>query len=112
MKPGVKFSPESNGVLARYHWPGNIRELENVIERAVNMVGGDVIEPTILGPITKEARKVVLPERPGSLLMDVERQTIKEIIIRMECNLSKAATMLGITRATLYRKIKKYNLST
>jgi transcriptional regulator of acetoin/glycerol metabolism len=112
MKPGVEFVPESEQILARYHWPGNVRELENIIERTVNMVVGGVIEPAMLGPITAEARKVVLRERPGSLLMDVERQTIMEIIKTVEFNMSKAAKMLGITRATLYRKIKKYNLST
>jgi transcriptional regulator with PAS, ATPase and Fis domain len=112
MKPGVEFVPESEQILARYHWPGNVRELENIIERTVNMIVGGVIEPAMLGPITAEARKVVLRERPGSLLMDVERQTIMEIIKTVEFNMSKAAKMLGITRATLYRKIKKYNLST
>jgi transcriptional regulator of acetoin/glycerol metabolism len=111
MKPGVEFSSESEQILARYHWPGNIRELENIIERAVNMVVGDIIEPSMLGPISVETRKAVLTERPGSVLMDVERQAIVEIIKAMEFNMSKAAKMLGITRATLYRKIKKYNLS-
>ena len=111
MKPGVEFSSESEQILARYHWPGNIRELENIIERAVNMVVGDIIEPSMLGPISVETRKAVLTERPGSVLMDVERQTIMEIIKAMEFNMSKTAKMLGITRATLYRKIKKYNLS-
>jgi len=110
-KPGVKFSSESEQILERYHWPGNVRELENVVERAVNRVDGNVIEPIHFGPLTPGKKKAFSTKHPGSLLEEAERQTITETIQAMGFNISRASKVLGITRSTLYKKIKKHNIS-
>ncbi len=109
-KPGIKLSADSEQMLFRYHWPGNVRELENLVERAVNLVDQDRIEPELFGlPLTK--RKIVsVTENGGALLEEAEKQTIIEVIESMECNISKASKLLGISRATLYKKFKKYNI--
>lgn len=109
-KPEVCFSPKAEQILARYHWPGNIRELENIVERAVNLVDGVVIGPEHLGSLPTRSKKQLLPKFQGSLLSEVEKRTIMESIEAVAFNKSRAAKMLGITRATLYKKIKKYNL--
>ena len=110
-KPGIKLSDDAEQVLFRYRWPGNVRELENLVERAVNLVDQDIIEPELFGlPLTK--RKVFpLAEWGGALLEEAEKQTILEVIESMGYNISKASKILGVSRATLYKKFKKYNIS-
>jgi transcriptional regulator with PAS, ATPase and Fis domain len=107
-KPDVKFSPEAEKALTSYHWPGNVRELENVIERAVNLVDGVVIHPQHFGPLALTKTKAHFTGRKGSLLEDLEKQAIAEALTGM--SKSKAAEVLGITRATLYRKLKRYKI--
>ncbi|MCP4403850.1 MAG: PAS domain-containing protein [bacterium] len=109
-KPRVIFSPESEQMLVSYHWPGNIRELENVVERAVNLVNGAVIEPEFFGLLIPTEKRSLVTENGGSLLEKIEKQTIMDVIVEVEFNVSKAAHILGITRATLYKKLKKYNI--
>jgi len=109
-KSGVGFSPEAEQVLLRYHWPGNVRELENVVERAINLVDKNLIEPELFGLLVPKKKKGTLSWHEGSLLAETERQTIVEVIEAMEFNISKAASILGVSRATLYKKFKKYNV--
>ena len=114
-KPAVDFTPGSESTLRKYHWPGNVRELENVVERAVNLVEGDLIHPELFelpGPEKNMqlTRSQAFGNGGASLLEEVERKTITEITEAMGFNISKAATVLGISRATLYKKLKKYNL--
>jgi len=109
-KEGLKFSPEAERFLCRYHWPGNIRELENVVERAVHLVTGQTIEPEFLSLPVEPDKKHGLAQDNGYLLSKAERQTIQDTIEKADFNVSRAAKMLGITRATLYKKIKKYDI--
>ncbi len=111
-KQGVQFTPDASQVLYNYEWTGNVRELENVVERAVNLVEGDRIGSDLLGIDSASAGKLVVKNRRGLRLAEVEKQAISEILQEMKFNLSRAAKYLGISRATLYNKIKKYNLST
>ena len=108
-KPKIKFSPAAEQMLSCYHWPGNIRELENVVERAVNLVDEEFIRPEHFGPLVPKKRNSALLEHQGSLLEKTERQTITEVVEITGYNISKASTALGISRATLYNKLKKYN---
>ena len=111
-KTQVEFSADAEKMLNQYDWPGNVRELENVVERAVNLVSGETIDSELFGlPISEKVSKTVRPQRPaGTKLADIERKTIEDILGEMNFNFSKASSALGITRATLYNKIKKYDI--
>jgi transcriptional regulator with PAS, ATPase and Fis domain len=110
-KPDLQFTPEAERMLVHYEWPGNVRELENIVERAVNLVDGDKVAPSILGISSTGGGRVAVANIRGSRLEELEKQAILEILEELKYNLSRAAKTLGISRATLYNKIKKYNLS-
>ncbi|MDK2801467.1 MAG: sigma-54 dependent transcriptional regulator, acetoin dehydrogenase operon transcriptional, partial [Clostridiales bacterium] len=94
-----------------YSWTGNIRELENAIERAYNLIDGNVIKLKHL------PEKIVSNNRPlcvGSLnktLNEIEKQRIIDALKASGGNKSKAAKMLGINRAGLYQKLKKHGIN-
>ncbi len=104
--------------MMRYDWPGNIRELENALEYAVNMCEGDIIETHHLPRKLTQQREISVKhepaiERPIKTLESIERETIVGALSYFGNDRSaveKAANALGISRATLYRKIKLYNL--
>ena len=110
-KPKMRLDAQTEKVLQTHDWPGNVRELENVLERAVNLSEDGMIDPQTLG-FWPEAPKRV-PARSSSLgyLEEVEKQAIADVIRETGYNLSTASRKLGISRATLYNKIKKYRLS-
>jgi len=102
--------------LKQYNWPGNIRELENVVERAINMTDTETIElqhlPAFM--ITHEADD--LRETPlvslRSAVEEVEKTTIYNCLKVVGYNKLKAAKILGISRTSLYEKIEKYQIET
>jgi len=108
------FHPQTLMLMARYSWPGNIRELENSIERAVILCLGEQITPKELPPqmLPEDYQTVAAPAiSPGGLtLKDMERETIRATLDRTDGNKSHAAKLLGIARQTLLNKIKEYNL--
>ncbi len=108
------FHPQAMMLLARYSWPGNIRELENSIERAVILCLGEQITPKELPPqmLPEDYQTVAAPMiSPGGLtLKDMECETIRATLNRTDGNKSHAAKLLGIARQTLLNKIKEYNL--
>ncbi len=105
-KPITDLSPETLDVLMRYHWPGNIRELRNVIERAMVGARGTRIEVSDLSFPFQST-----PEPVEDLSLDaVERQHILNILNRTNWNISQAAAILKISRLTLYNKIDRYQL--
>ena len=93
--------------MQAYDWPGNIRELQHVVERAVIM--GD---PEILIPASRSKPASSLQAQPTESvnLEDVEKEAIRRAIEKFQGNISKAAKELGLGRTTLYRKIEKYGL--
>ena len=97
----------------RYGWPGNIRELENTIERAVILCLGEVIAPRELPPHFLPAQEEDpgrnLPES-GWTLRDMEREMIRSMLQETNNNKSLTAKKLGIARQTLINKLKEYNL--
>ena len=108
------FHPQTLMLLARYPWPGNIRELENTIERAVILCLGEQISPRELPP-------QILPDdfdltsvsssTPGGLtLKDMEREAIRVTLEQADGNKTRSAKLLGIARQTLLNKIKEYGL--
>jgi DNA-binding NtrC family response regulator len=103
-------TPKAEALLIGYHWPGNIRELRNVIERAMILCTGDRIQAgdLPLGGPEKENGSEVVEEFLS--LDELERLHILRVFEATGRNLSRAAEILGITRNTLYSKIRKYNL--
>lgn len=110
------FAPQALDSLLRYAWPGNVRELENAVERAVILSTGDVITGRELPAIVIEDVPAALMQpavdmASGDLSLDmVERRAIEETLRRAGDNKSEAARRLGITRATLHNKLRKYDL--
>ena len=105
------FTKEAQIALQEYDWPGNVREMKHLLERAVLLSGGDKIDKDILGlenstPTTEEQAKL----DEDMTLGDAELQLIKQALDRTNHNVSKAARELGITRMALRYRIKKYNL--
>lgn len=108
------FHPQSLVLMTRYSWPGNIRELENSIERAVILCLGEQISPKELPPQMLPA-DFQLYDEPASTsgdltLKNVEREAIRTSLEQTEGNKSKSAKLLGIARQTLLNKIKEYGL--
>lgn len=105
------IAPEFYNCLAEYNWPGNIRELENVIEQALHMVESDILVPEHL-PSRMYTPRFTEKKSDSSAdkLKGVEAKVIKDTLETYSWNISKSATALGIGRNTLYRKIKQYNL--
>jgi transcriptional regulator with PAS, ATPase and Fis domain len=105
-KPMVSMSSHAIDLLKKYSWPGNVRELENVVERAMVFSNGKVIEAEYLHlPVSG-----VEIRNSASSLKSEEKEIIRNTLMRTQGNISKTARILGITRATLYRKMRYHNL--
>ena len=106
-KPGMRIDQSVMKQLAGYPWPGNIRELQHAVERAVIMGGGRMLKSAdFLMPKASHT-----PVTNSLKVEDVEKQAIRKAIDRFDGNLSKASEELGIGRTTLYRKMKKYGFN-
>lgn len=112
------FAPQALDSMLRYSWPGNVRELENAVERAVILCNGDLITgrelPASVVDAPAAATTAAAPEGDISLaglsLDTVEHRAIEETLRQTGDNKSEAARRLGITRATLHNKLRKYGL--
>ncbi|MBR5215722.1 MAG: sigma-54-dependent Fis family transcriptional regulator [Bacteroidales bacterium] len=107
-KDNVIISAAAEEKMLSHRWDGNIRELQHTIEKAVIMCDDNVINPEHLGLYQSVSSSSSSDN--GSTLEDVERRTIAEAINSNNGNLSLVAQKLGITRQTLYNKIKRYGL--
>lgn len=94
--------------LRDYHWPGNIRELQHAIEKAVILCEGSVIRPKDI--LVKQAFRPQETALTVQNLEEVERQAIETAISQNRGNLTAAAEQLGISRQTLYNKLKRFKL--
>jgi two-component system response regulator HydG len=104
------FSSEVMRCLLDYAWPGNVRELENSIEHAVVLSKGSRIEVSHLpsGLCQVQSQAQVISERT---ILENEKRLLSEVLEECDWNKSQAAMRLGISRSTLYDKIKKYQVS-
>lgn len=93
--------------LRDYHWPGNIRELQHAIEKAVILCDGNVIRPKDI--LIKQSWKPQVSAFVPNL-EEVERQAIETAILQNNGNLTAAAEQLGVSRQTLYNKLKRFKL--
>ena len=101
------LSADAIDALERYHWPGNLQELRNVLERGVLLARGGVVEARHLAlPVTAPAREGG-PRAPLTLAA-LERRHIEEMLERTGWHQGRAAELLGISVKTLYRKIREY----
>lgn len=94
--------------LRSYHWPGNIRELQHAIEKAVILCEGSTIRPKDI--LVKQTRQAQEAFAPVQNMEEVERQAIEMAILKNHGNLTAAAEQLGISRQTLYNKLKRFKL--
>ncbi len=115
----IRVIPESVATkLASYHWPGNIRELRNIIERCVLLATGDVFPEQWLQlpnssnqPSATIENGVFLPLDGTLTLLDMEKYIIQQVLARSDNNVTAAARMLGTTRETLRYRVQKYHLN-
>ena len=113
------FSPAARAALVSYDWPGNVRALRHAIERAVILTSNDYLEPPDLqlnlpghapvsAPVPSIESKPPLAETKS--LDQVEKETIEVVLRKHGFNISHAAKELGLTRASLYRRMEKHGL--
>jgi DNA-binding NtrC family response regulator len=108
-----RVSPETMRLLQTYAWPGNVRELRNTVERFVILTEGELIEPRHLPvdafPLPGDAPGPMAREEEMSL-KDVERRHIGKVLNAQQANKTRTARVLGITKSTLYSKIRAYGI--
>jgi two-component system, NtrC family, response regulator AtoC len=106
-----RFSPAALDVLSAYPWPGNIRELQSVVSRVMLSSTGATIEPTELAFLGEPSARAGTPStRRQATLAEAERAHILAVLESTGWNKRRAAELLAVSRATLYRKIDDYGL--
>ena len=116
------FSPAARAALVEYDWPGNVRALRHAIERAVILTSNEYLEPGDLqltpkapvtpAPVATQAEAVPAPVQSSSTksLDDIEKEAIEKVLRKHGFNISHTAKELGLTRASLYRRMEKHGL--
>jgi two-component system NtrC family response regulator len=105
----LRFSTGALDAISRYAWPGNIRELENTVERAVIMARGKQIEVADLGIEVSSEAPDLAPLRETR--NRAERETVVDALVRTRGNISQAAKLLGVSRPTFHGMIDKHGLN-
>jgi two-component system response regulator HydG len=112
-RPAAGVSQEVRQTLLRHPWPGNVRELRNAIERAVILCEGGLItsEHLPVGIVATPKPEAASLPSPGAATLDAaEREMIRQALVRAGHNKSKAARLLGLTRAQLRSRIEKHGI--
>jgi transcriptional regulator of acetoin/glycerol metabolism len=109
-KPELQLDSSALNKLSQYHFPGNVRELQYTIERAVIMCENEMIgdEDLIFSPL--ETLPDTGNENADMRLSTVERNAIMRVIEKHNGNITRAAKELGLTRTALYRRLSKYDI--
>jgi DNA-binding NtrC family response regulator len=120
------ISSAAKYLLLEYDWPGNVRQLKNAIIYAMNVHKNGIIKPNDLPALIKDSLKDDASQQSATGLhlikdgrttnqvqsiREIEKEIIREVLAKKGYCISRAAESLGFSRATLYRKIKEYNLS-
>jgi len=105
-KEGMRFNTHALEKLANHDWPGNVRELQHAVEKAVILSDSNILKPSdfMFAPSGRSSSSVEMT------LDEMERKMILENLKKYSNNLSNVASKLGITRQTLYNKMKKYGI--
>jgi two-component system, NtrC family, response regulator AtoC len=105
----LAVNPEVLPLLQNYPWPGNVRQLENVVERAVTLNTSGVFDVEDLPEDIQRSHRTTLRDKDRSWLTleQMEEEYIREVLEAAKGNISRAAEILGIDRRTLYRKLEK-----
>jgi DNA-binding NtrC family response regulator len=104
------IDPAAMRILDQYNWPGNVREVRNVVERAVILSNGEFIEPKQLPPLVTDSPdvvKAVVALEPGTTVEEAERRLILMTLEHTRDNKTRAAEILGISLKTLHNKLNK-----
>src|ERR671918_28142 len=107
------LDPAAMRILEQYNWPGNVREVRNVIERAVILSQGEFVDPKHLPPLVTEAPEVAKPTlslAPGTTVEEAERRLILMTLEHTRDNKTRAAEILGISLKTLHNKLNRLRL--
>jgi two-component system response regulator HydG len=105
-----QFSPEALRLLLDYSWPGNVRELENTVEHATVLAKGSRVEASDLPAALYSAISATDVDKSPTLV-DHEKKLLQEVLEECGWNKKQAAKRLGISRSTLYEKLKKYQIT-
>jgi transcriptional regulator with PAS, ATPase and Fis domain len=109
-RAGVRLSNEALETLSGYDFPGNVRELRNIIEHAVLTTNQEVIEPDGLPEYLRSAARLMQSRRVKPSLAELEAVYIREVLEHTRGNKTRAAEILGISRKNLYEKMRRYNI--
>jgi two-component system response regulator AtoC len=109
-RPGVHLSSEALNALSGYDFPGNVRELRNIIEHAVLTANNDVIDVAGLPEYLRSAARLMQSRKTKPSLAELEAVYIREVLEHTRGNKTRAAEILGISRKNLYEKIRRYNI--
>jgi DNA-binding NtrC family response regulator len=108
----IEFTPESWRVLKAYDWPGNIRELRNLVERVVIMAETNPVEAEELRSFLGAEAKVPTDGTLKVAIERAERETVERVLEQTGGNVAESAAVLGIVRPSLYRIMKRYGIAT
>lgn len=109
-KPKPRVQPRAMALLQGYRWPGNVRQLRNVLEGIVVMSEGDVSVSTLPEELKQEEEEPYVRIPASSSIDDAEKELIRASLIHFGGNRAQAARSLGLGRKTLYRKMEEYGL--
>ncbi len=104
------ISTDAQKKLNQYHWPGNVRELQHAMERAIIMCDSNVLQPDDFFLSSSAKAKTTEGDFETYNLEEIEKAIINKVLKQYQGNITQAATELGITRTSLYRRMEKYDL--